>query len=122
MIVFFCSSHIHTSSNICILLFQASGVDAKFDSNETKLLYTLHWIILDAASECEDMEQERFGGSAPSSSYLFSIDNLQLFVYLFAPIILSMKEHHFQTLKLENGLRLWQLLWAYRYYYSFPVD
>ena len=89
-------------------------MDAKFDSNETKLLYTLHWIILDAASECEDMEQERFGGSAPSSSYLFSIDNLQLFVYLFAPIILSMKEHHFQTLKLENGLRLWQLLWAYR--------
>lgn len=77
-------------------------------------MYTLHWIILDAASECEDMEQERFGGNAPHSTYLFSIDNLQLFVYLFAPIIQSLKEQHFQTLKLENGLRLWQSLWGYR--------
>ncbi|VEL14139.1 unnamed protein product [Protopolystoma xenopodis] len=28
----------------------------KFDSFETKLLYTLHWILLDAAAECKDSD------------------------------------------------------------------
>ncbi len=90
--------------------------DAKFDSNETKLLYTVHFIILDAASECEDMDNERVGGrnfSQPSHNYMFSMETIQLFVYLFAPIIESLKESEFQTLKLENGLRLWQPLWGY---------
>ena len=80
-----------------------------FDNNETKLLYTLHWIILDAASECEDSDSS----GETSGSYLHSIDTIQLFVFLFAPLLHSMTDCAFQTLKLENGLRLWQPLWAY---------
>lgn len=30
----------------------------KFSQMETKLLYTLHWILLDAAFECEDAQLE----------------------------------------------------------------
>ncbi len=41
---------------------QDGRCDAKFDGLETKLLYTIHWIILDAASECEDMDAEKYGG------------------------------------------------------------
>ena len=37
--------------------------ETKFDGLETKLLYTMHWIVLDAASECEDMDNEKNGGS-----------------------------------------------------------
>ncbi len=49
-----------------------------------------------------------------SRSYMYNLDNIQLFVYLFAPLISSLRESEFQTLKLENGLRLWQQLWEYR--------
>lgn len=95
--------------------------DAKFDSNETKLLYTLHWIILDSASECEDLENERlqFAGipqaeTKNAMAYMHALDTIQLFVYLFAPLINSLRDSDFQSLKLENGLRLWQPLWDYR--------
>ena len=88
--------------------------NSKFDSNETKLLYTLSWVILDAASECEDLELERTGGAGPLQNYMFALDMVQLFVYLFGPLISSLHESDFQTLKLENGLRLWQPLWEYR--------
>ena len=37
--------------------------ETKFDGLETKLLYTMHWIVLDAASECEDMDDEKSGGT-----------------------------------------------------------
>ncbi len=42
---------------------QESRTDVKFDNLETKLLYTLHWVILDAASECEDIDNEKYGGA-----------------------------------------------------------
>ena len=31
-----------------------------------------------------------------------------------APVMLSMRDSDFQSLKLENGLRLWQPLWNYQ--------
>ena len=91
--------------------------DSKFGPNETKLMYTLHWSILDAASECEDLETEKsngnlFGKSVYSS--LHSLDTIQLFVYLFGPLVHTLRESDFQSLKLENGLRLWQPLWEYQ--------
>ncbi len=45
---------------------------------------------------------------------MLNLEVIQLFVYLMAPLLSSMREQDFQTLKLENGLRLWQQLWAYR--------
>lgn len=94
----------------------------KFTTSEVKLLYALHWVILDAAAECEDAEhearQQRSPTSAaqqttPSTSYLHSLDDMQLFVFLLAPLIDTVEESDFQTLKLENGLRLWEPLWAF---------
>nr|CAD7444735.1 unnamed protein product [Timema bartmani] len=40
---------------------------------ETKLLYTLHWIILDAAEECADADFEKGVYHSSSFYYLFSI-------------------------------------------------
>ncbi|XP_052242651.1 protein unc-80 homolog isoform X2 [Dreissena polymorpha] len=88
---------------------------AKFSNSETKLLYTLHWIILDAASECEDTatgtdsDQRKVG-----HVLLHPLKTIQLFVYLFAPLVNSMEDTDFQSLKLENGLRLWQPMWDYQ--------
>lgn len=86
---------------------------AKFTSNEIKLLYTLHWILLDAASECEDAETEQAVGRTVLS-YLHSLDAIQLFVFLLVPLVCTLKESDFQSLKLENGLRLWEPLLHYR--------
>ena len=87
--------------------------EARFMTNEIKLLYTLHWIILDAASECEDLESEQAMGRSVHS-YLHSLDTIQLFVFLLIPLVSTLKESDFQSLKLENGLRLWEPLWNYR--------
>ena len=106
--------HVMHCINSVLHARKKNSPDAKFDSNQTKLLYTLHWIILDAASECEDGDNERSGGGQTFNSYLHSLDTIQLFVYLFAPLISSLREEDFQSLKLENGLRLWQPLWGYQ--------
>ncbi len=88
---------------------------ARFDNNQTKMLYTLHWIILDAASECEDNENETNSATGRSLySYMYSLEVIQLFIYLFAPLLDTIRDSHFQSLKLENGLRLWQPMWDFR--------
>uniref|UniRef100_A0A3Q0KT99 UNC80 domain-containing protein n=1 Tax=Schistosoma mansoni TaxID=6183 RepID=A0A3Q0KT99_SCHMA len=89
-----------------------------FSQTETKLLYTLHWILLDAASECEDAELEASNhpASIPKHStdrYVHDLASLQLFIYLYAPIIEQLKPTDFDTLKLEAGLRLWIPLMEY---------
>ncbi|ESO92838.1 hypothetical protein LOTGIDRAFT_232936 [Lottia gigantea] len=87
--------------------------EAKFTPFEIKLLYTLHWIILDASSECSDAEPEKQPKGA-TSMYMHPLSTIQLFVYQFAPLIHTIKDEDFQSLKLENGLQLWQPLWEYR--------
>ncbi|XP_050693714.1 protein unc-80 homolog isoform X3 [Eriocheir sinensis] len=83
---------------------------------ETKLLYTLHWVILDAAEECVDADHERItareGGGV---TYHFSVATIQVFVYLFAPLLHTLKESDFQNFRLENGLKIWAALWEYRH-------
>ncbi|XP_068157117.1 protein unc-80 homolog [Drosophila tropicalis] len=90
---------------------------------ETKLLYTMQWILLYAAEECADDESgEDLGlGDAlpepktkPIDQYLFSVPTITLFVYLFAPIIHHLKESDFQNFRLENGIKLWQGMWDNR--------
>lgn len=87
---------------------------ASFCNSETKLLYTLHWIILDAASECEDNATLSDTKSTTPSVLLHPLKTVQLFVYLFAPLVNTLEDTDFQSLKLENGLRLWQPLWDYQ--------
>ncbi|KAL3872189.1 hypothetical protein ACJMK2_040132 [Sinanodonta woodiana] len=88
--------------------------DSPFGKSETKLLYTLHWIILDAASECEDLDTVPEGSKSKPSVQLHALDTIQLFIYLFAPLVESFQATDFQNLKLENGLRIWQPMWDYQ--------
>ncbi|XP_063871430.1 protein unc-80 homolog isoform X10 [Scylla paramamosain] len=85
---------------------------------ETKLLYTLHWVILDAAEECADADHEPSSlvrEPGDSIAYLFSVTTIQVFVYLFAPLLHTLKESDFQNFRLENGLKIWTALWEYRH-------
>lgn len=113
----------------------------KLSKTETKLLYTLHWLILDAASECEDnaiaSSVKLVSGNKPptsvaksiflsksstrpavdertQASYLHSVATIQLFVYLFIPILDSLNASDLDNLKLSNGLKIWQPLWSHR--------
>jgi hypothetical protein len=49
---------------------------------ETKLLYTLHWVLLDSAEECADMDFER--GIRPTSPfhYVFPISAITVIDYI----------------------------------------
>ncbi|CAL4094797.1 unnamed protein product, partial [Meganyctiphanes norvegica] len=82
---------------------------------ETKLLYTLHWIVLDAAEECADADAEKGLPKTCQFYYLFSVQTIQVFVYLFAPLLHTLKESDFQNFRLENGLKIWSALWEYRH-------
>ncbi len=56
-------------------------------------------------------------------AYLHDLASLQLFIYLFAPVLERLNCSDFDTLKLESGLRLWAPLLLHRQPYesSFPV-
>ncbi|XP_039288610.1 protein unc-80 homolog isoform X7 [Nilaparvata lugens] len=82
---------------------------------ETKLLYILHWIILDAAEECADADFEKGTYQNSPYYYLFTIPDMTLFIYLFAPLCHHIKEPDLQAFRLENGLKIWQALWEYRH-------
>ncbi|KAK8734023.1 hypothetical protein OTU49_006305 [Cherax quadricarinatus] len=82
---------------------------------ETKLLYTLHWTLLDAAEECADADHEKGLPRPPTFPYHFSLATIQVFIYLFAPLLHTLKESDFQNFRLENGLKIWGALWDYRH-------
>ncbi|KAK7065543.1 Protein unc-80 [Halocaridina rubra] len=82
---------------------------------ETKLLYTLHWIVLDAAEECADADHEKGINKGTTMPYHFSVTTIQVFIYLFAPLLHTLKESDFQNFRLENGLKIWSALWEYRH-------
>uniref|UniRef100_A0A0K2T575 Uncharacterized protein n=1 Tax=Lepeophtheirus salmonis TaxID=72036 RepID=A0A0K2T575_LEPSM len=84
-------------------------------SSETKLLYTLHWILLDAADECSLDEYEKAGKIDTSPfAYLFPLSSITTFIYLFAPICSNVRESDFmQNFRLENGKKIWKALWDF---------
>ncbi|KAA0198423.1 hypothetical protein HAZT_HAZT009566 [Hyalella azteca] len=93
---------------------------------ETKLLYTLHWLFLDAAEECADADADKAGQRKSARQYLYPVTSLQasvtrhaiasqVFVYLFAPLLRILRESDFQNFRLENGLKIWGALWEHRH-------
>lgn len=127
-----------------------SPTGSKLGKTETKLLYTLHWLILDAASECEDnriaaaalaMKLAKKNNSLSNAitrkrnasrrdkqidkikqvSYLHPVSTIQLFVFLFVPIIKSIHPDDLDNLKLSNGLKIWEPLWAHRTPSDIPI-
>lgn len=50
---------------------------------ETKLLYTLHWILLDASDECADNDYENGKYYSNPFHYLFSIPTMTVSIIYF---------------------------------------
>ncbi|XP_030638088.1 protein unc-80 homolog [Chanos chanos] len=120
------------------------GHQDKLGVAETKLLHTLHWMLLEAAQECHQdlgLGQGWSGGSS-SSAFLQPVGNqgisgarnngsaeenemartklyqrnmstVELFVFLFAPLINRIKESDL-TFRLASGLVIWQPMWEHR--------
>ncbi|XP_057679496.1 protein unc-80 homolog isoform X17 [Corythoichthys intestinalis] len=137
------------------------GHQDKLGVAETKLLHTLHWMLLDAAQECNHEPSLSHGWSAGSSgggAFLQPVGNqgsspgapgscsssalggsgqhhssslleedehartklfhksmatVELFVFLFAPLIHRIKESDL-TFRLVSGLIIWQPMWEHR--------
>uniref|UniRef100_A0A1A8CPY5 Unc-80 homolog n=1 Tax=Nothobranchius kadleci TaxID=1051664 RepID=A0A1A8CPY5_NOTKA len=137
------------------------GHQDKLGVAETKLLHTLHWMLLDAAQECNHEpimgpgwsrggsgssaflqpvgnqgsspgvpgsgSGSALGGSGPqhgsslleddehARTKLFhkSMATVELFVFLFAPLIHRIKESDL-TFRLASGLVIWQPMWEHR--------
>ncbi|XP_071797964.1 protein unc-80 homolog isoform X4 [Asterias amurensis] len=80
---------------------------------ETKLLHTLHWVLIESLDECmqENSSQLDFLRLPGNSEH--GLTTIQLFVYLFAPLVYSIKESDL-TFRLANGLKLWRSLWEHK--------
>uniref|UniRef100_A0A3B4DM80 Unc-80 homolog (C. elegans) n=1 Tax=Pygocentrus nattereri TaxID=42514 RepID=A0A3B4DM80_PYGNA len=119
------------------------GHQDKLGVAETKLLHTLHWMLLEAAQECHQDLGHGWsgGGSSGSSAFLQPLGNqgnlersgstpeeneyaraklyhknmatVELFVFLFAPLIHRIKESDL-TFRLASGLIIWQPMWEHR--------
>uniref|UniRef100_A0AAV2L6A9 Protein unc-80 homolog n=1 Tax=Knipowitschia caucasica TaxID=637954 RepID=A0AAV2L6A9_KNICA len=117
------------------------GHQDKLGVAETKLLHTLHWMLLEAPQECAQdpalahLLQPMGGGGGgflqpvgnqgpcsgsledeeQSRTKLFqkSMATVELFVFLFAPLIHRIKESDL-TFRLASGLVIWQPMWEHR--------
>uniref|UniRef100_UPI00398F58D0 protein unc-80 homolog isoform X8 n=1 Tax=Pristiophorus japonicus TaxID=55135 RepID=UPI00398F58D0 len=128
------------------------GHQDKLGVAETKLLHTLHWMLLDAPYECSNETTTAFstgggGGSSwsgSSSAFVHQVENqgspgqprqssateeeeharpkiftnsmatVELFVFLFAPLINRIKESDL-TFRLASGLVIWQPMWEHKH-------
>ncbi|XP_065573108.1 protein unc-80 homolog isoform X4 [Artemia franciscana] len=78
----------------------------------SKLLYTLHWALLDAGEECAETDKY---GEMKRETLVFPVATLELFIFLFAPLRHLLRDSDLQNFRLENGLKLWPLLWKKRH-------
>lgn len=70
---------------------------------------------MDAAEECADAEAEQ-GIIRPIDHYLLPIPTIELFIYLFSPLISYLKHSDFlSSFRLENGHKLWVPLFNYKH-------
>lgn len=97
--------------HVCIccstLLYRKNQYNDKLNAADTKLLYTLHWIILDSSEECIDAELEQNIIKSPEH-YLLPVTTIEVFIFQFAPLVTFLKNSDFLTnFRLENGYKLW---------------
>ncbi|KAE9421652.1 hypothetical protein Angca_006380, partial [Angiostrongylus cantonensis] len=77
-----------------------------------KILYILHWMLLDSASECAEVSPKDEPSQQTRGQGLFAISSIQLFVYLIAPLADTVSEEDISSnIRLESGLKIWQALW-----------
>uniref|UniRef100_A0A915MA77 Cation channel complex component UNC80 N-terminal domain-containing protein n=1 Tax=Meloidogyne javanica TaxID=6303 RepID=A0A915MA77_MELJA len=103
------------------LLTERAGEEESLamSSSLVKILYILHWLLIDANVECLSNEM-----SAPSTNtsnclnvrqFTYPISSIQLFVYLLAPLFHVVHEEEIEGhIRLESGFRLWTALWQQR--------
>uniref|UniRef100_A0A183CA60 UNC80 domain-containing protein n=1 Tax=Globodera pallida TaxID=36090 RepID=A0A183CA60_GLOPA len=105
------------------LLAERTAEDASLPMSGSlvKSLYILHWLLIDAAVECNEnnlnSDSACGGGSGmPSVRQLtYSVASVQLFVYLLGPLFGVVREEEISGhFRLESGFRLWQCLWQQR--------
>ena len=86
-----------------LLLHRAQhGTLNRFTTAETKLLYTLHWILLKAPEEVENYAEK-----------LLPLSTVELFVQAVVPYVNCIQAQDL-TLRLEDGLELWEALWEHK--------
>uniref|UniRef100_A0A0N4ZFZ3 UNC80 domain-containing protein n=1 Tax=Parastrongyloides trichosuri TaxID=131310 RepID=A0A0N4ZFZ3_PARTI len=88
-------------------------------SSLVKLLYILHWLLMDSSNECnEDTEiSENKDGEEciEFKNYVFSISNVQHFVYMIVPMLQQIKENELAShFRLESGIKIWKALWSHQ--------
>ena len=69
---------------------------------ETKLLYTLHWILIKAPEEVENY-----------SGKLYPLNVVELFIQSVVPYVNCIQPQDL-TFRLQEGLELWEALWEFR--------
>lgn len=78
---------------LLLLVYRRESTITNLGAAETKLLYTLHWVILDAAEECVDADHEHSSHArepGDSVAYLFSVTTIQVVAQLILLFISSL--------------------------------
>ncbi|CAD6199379.1 unnamed protein product [Caenorhabditis auriculariae] len=97
----------------CGSLLAANAGQKSLPSSLQKILYILHWMLIDSASECTDSISTK--DDSQRATGLFTISAVQLFVYLIAPLAEVITEEEVaQNIRLESGLKIWQAFWQFR--------
>ncbi|CAB3399025.1 unnamed protein product [Caenorhabditis bovis] len=99
----------------CGSLLSASVGEKKLSPSLQKILYILHWMLIDSSSECAESSSTKDDANSFRNQGLFNISTIQLFIYLIAPLADVITEEEINnSIRLESGLMIWQALWQYR--------
>uniref|UniRef100_A0A8R1DJA0 UNC80 domain-containing protein n=1 Tax=Caenorhabditis japonica TaxID=281687 RepID=A0A8R1DJA0_CAEJA len=99
----------------CGSLLSANIGEKKLPTSLQKILYILHWMLMDSSSECSESVSTKEDNGSPRSQGLFNISTIQLFIYLIAPLAdVITEEEVADNIRLESGLKIWQAIWQFR--------
>ncbi|XP_078483613.1 protein unc-80 homolog isoform X2 [Ciona intestinalis] len=101
-----CLPHVMHCAAIFLINRNKLGQADKLGVPGTKLLHTLHWIFLESQKACSA------GGKGGDEQYSVTFGNVQLFIYLFAPIINNIRETDL-VFRLDSGQLIWRSMWSY---------
>ncbi|ULT92650.1 hypothetical protein L3Y34_010030 [Caenorhabditis briggsae] len=101
----------------CGSLLSANVGEKKLPTSLQKILYILHWMLIDSSAECIESTSTK-DDPIPTQSRtlgLFNISTIQLFIYLIAPLAdVITEEEVVDNIRLESGLKIWQAIWQFR--------
>ncbi|CAI5452393.1 unnamed protein product [Caenorhabditis angaria] len=99
----------------CGSLLSATQGEKKLPPSLQKILYILHWMLIDSASECAESSSTTQKEEFRNQQGLFNISTIQLFIYLIAPLAdIITEEEITDSIRLESGLKIWQAIWQFR--------